>query len=162
MENNKAAYRLLTLEELNSLEKEFVLFLASQGIDSTQWQQLKQDSSPRVDNIVVQFSDFIHENALSKVSFLQRTDKDNVLCLHILTDKISIVQLHTKNDHIDFRQMDLFDRESYSNKNKLDIVLHEKPYSSTNRKFDIFQKIENGFKISDGKLYKLLCLIYAA
>lgn len=64
-------YERLSSEQLASLESEFIMFLASQGIDAPQWEQLKADEPSKATGLIDIFSDVVWEKALQKAQFLE-------------------------------------------------------------------------------------------
>ncbi len=63
-------YRLLTIPELQSVEKEFVQFLASHSIVAAEWEALKANEPEKVTGLVSIFSEIFWEKALSNLSCL--------------------------------------------------------------------------------------------
>ena len=67
-----AKYRLLTIEELQEMEKEFVDYLILNGIYSDDWVSLKNDDPDKVQKIIHLFSDVVFENIMRKTQFLKQ------------------------------------------------------------------------------------------
>ena len=61
-------YSRLTKEQFDSLSNEFSIFLASNAIDSKQWNKIKSSSIERADHILDIFSDLVWKNILHKVA----------------------------------------------------------------------------------------------
>lgn len=64
-------YRRLTLDELEELRNEFVLFLASHSIEAGEWEQIKKDDDHRMNSLLDLFSDLVIEKALKNISCLK-------------------------------------------------------------------------------------------
>ena len=158
----KPSYRLLTMTELQMLEKPFVKFLATQGIDTGLWKRIKESNDDRLQALIVSFSDYIFERTLNEKLFLQQIAEKEVHCLHCQKEKIIIVKLTTDNATQDFRKCDLADENFYNSNSDIKISLGEQDYGNTNRSQFLFNLIESGYQISDGTLYKLFCLLYTA
>jgi cag pathogenicity island protein 24 len=63
-------YRRLDGKELESLEQDFVSFLASNSIQAQDWQKLKSDSPAKVDELMDVFSDTVLEKVYTKAKHL--------------------------------------------------------------------------------------------
>ena len=70
-------YRRLTSEELSAVEGEFVTFLASQGLDATEWQKVKSDNQHQVEYLLDEFSIFFWESTTSRITYLEKVSVDD-------------------------------------------------------------------------------------
>lgn len=64
-------YRVLTQEELVSLEKEFIGFLASNTITAQDWEKLKENDSDKAEQLIALFSEIVFEKVLAKAKLLE-------------------------------------------------------------------------------------------
>lgn len=64
-------YRVLTYEELVTLEKEFIDFLASNTITANDWEKLKANDNTKAEKLIALFSEIIFEKVLSRVKLLE-------------------------------------------------------------------------------------------
>jgi hypothetical protein len=64
-------YRRLTIAELEELREEFVLFLASNSIDASAWQEIKELQPDRMNELLDLFSDMVIDKALRNISSLK-------------------------------------------------------------------------------------------
>lgn len=64
-------YRLLTLAELASLEKEFIDYLVVNGIVAEDWLLMKKNDIEQAEAIVATFSDVVFEAILRKAKYLE-------------------------------------------------------------------------------------------
>lgn len=64
-------YRRLTLDELEELRDEFVLFLASHSIEAKEWEQIKVADETRMNSLLDLFSDMVIDKALKNISCLK-------------------------------------------------------------------------------------------
>ena len=70
-------YRRLSIEELEELEKEFIQFLAVNGIDAAKWQDLKQNQIEEANEFIDSFSDLVFGKSLEGVQYIEhRTASD--------------------------------------------------------------------------------------
>ena len=70
-------YRRLTSEELSAVEVEFVKFLASQGLDATEWQKVKSDNPRQVEYLLDEFSILFWESTTSRITYLEKLSVDD-------------------------------------------------------------------------------------
>lgn len=144
-------YRLLTIDELQEFEKEFVDFLIVNGIEPEKWVELKENDSESVEKIIELFSDVILESVLRKVQFIDFKSKKYVHAIQCLADKMVSIALEDSAKDSE-KTGDEGERE-----NSLSIYKTEKSYTQSREK-EIFDLIQKGYLISDGDLYKKLQL----
>ena len=71
-------YARLTKEQFESLHKEFAQFLATQKIDSVQWEKMKSENSSLVEEELNLFSDMVWDDVLNKVEYLEHFSDNSV------------------------------------------------------------------------------------
>ena len=153
-------YRLLSLEELNELEKEFVDFLVLNSILPADWEQLKNDG--KADPVIEQFSEVVFETIMRKVEFLEWFEEKEIKTFQCLPDKLVVVGLNAGPDsEINFSDMSLLRTAFQNPPGDLKVYTSEKAYSKE-RERELFDMIEAGCTISDGKLFKSLCVALKA
>lgn len=151
-----ARYRLLSKNELQELEKEFVEFLVLNGIVAEDWLKLKEQDIEKAEKMVELFSDVVLEGVLRKVQYLEYRDKTEIRCFQCLPDKIVLVGL-SGDETSDFTDSEYL-KEALKNPPKgIRVYTSEKEYK-TSREQELFEMTEAGCYISDGKLFKSLCL----
>jgi len=151
-------YRSLTTEELQGLEKEFVNYLVVNGIPGDDWVKMKEQNLAKAEKIIDLFSDVVFEGILRKVKFLEFRGKTILKCFQCLEKKMVLVVMEAeKNSQADFTDPIFIAKASTSPPEDLHIYTTDKVYSD-NREKEIFELIESGCTISDGKLFKALCL----
>ncbi len=64
-------YRVLTIEELKNLEKEFIEFLASNTITASDWEKLKISDKIKAEKLIELFSDIVFDKVLVNVQLLE-------------------------------------------------------------------------------------------
>jgi hypothetical protein len=72
-------YRRLTSGELEALEREFILYLASRGIAADRWIQLLESDPGQVENTIISFSDLILQNIYEKCSLVEQVTSNGWL-----------------------------------------------------------------------------------
>ena len=154
-------YRRFTTQELQGLEPDFVRFLALNGIPGSDWVQFKADQSPKVDELIEQFSDALFERSLQELAFLEFHSPKDIKTFHCQKEKIVLVGLTLDGAS----ESDVFTAENtadilqkiQSGVIKAKIYTAEKAYQNGDREAELFRMIENGARISkDGQLYKAL------
>ena len=81
-------YRRLTTDELQEMTTEFVHFLATNQVTAPEWEQLKRDGSPRVEELIEQFSELVFERILQKVEYLEHRAPKDLRTYHCLPGKL--------------------------------------------------------------------------
>ena len=152
-------YRKLQLEELEELKDNFVRFLASNSIDVQEWESLKNSDPTKVDKLIVEFSDIVFENVLSKVEYLIIRKEKEIQELRFSDYKVSMLGIQINGeDQIDLRNDEnatfLLEEISKSNSD-LQLLSAEKNYR-VDKNLEIFKFMEEGYLISKGHIYESL------
>jgi hypothetical protein len=149
-------YRLLSLEELNEMEREFVDFLVLNSILPADWEKLKKDGM--ADPVIEQFSDVVFETIMRKAEFLECHEEKEIKTFQCLPDKLVLVGLSADPaSDVDFSDRSYIRNAFQNPPDSLKVYTSEKAYSKQ-RELELFEMIEAGCIISDGKLFKSLCL----
>ena len=132
-------YRILTLEELDLLKKDFIEFLVINGITGEDWEEIKLINPENRDKVVELFSEVVFTKILLQTNFLE-----------LKTDKVaSAIQCNKEN-------MVMITLESV--KDHSEIYSTDKTYQKS-REEEIYALMQKGFLRSDGKLYKELWML---
>jgi len=146
-------YRRLSSEELSELEKEFIDFLIVNGVTADVWVDLKADDKEKADSIIDSFSDVVFEGILRKTQYLDFVTPTSVKSFQCLANEIVLVGLDSEvSSGIDFTKNDW-----QSDFSDLKIYNSSKQYKNS-REEELFNMIQNGASISNGELFKQLCL----
>jgi len=86
-------FRRLTNEELETLEEDFVQFLASNHITAKEWVGLKENNQAKVEELIGLFSDIVLEKVFSNMDCLQHRTKDTIRVFYCQEDKITMTGL---------------------------------------------------------------------
>jgi hypothetical protein len=153
LNNLTVKYRKLSKDELNEFEKEFINFLVVNGVTADDWVNIKANQKEKAEGIIHKFSDVIFESILRKTNYLEFISPKSIKCFQCLKDDIVLIGIDAPNDSkIDFTKKineDFGDLEVYTSTKKY----------KKQRELEMFDLINAGAQISDGKLYKKLCLI---
>ena len=153
-----AKYRKLTIEELQHLEKEFIDYLVLNGITADDWVKLKEEEKDKAERIIELFSDVVFENILRKAQYLEFRSAAEIYAYQCLADKIVMVGITAApGSEIDFSDEEYLKKAVEQPDNSIKIFTTDKPYSKK-REEELFDMLQAGCEISDGKLFKLLCL----
>jgi len=158
----KMKYKRLTQEQLHSLEKEFVDFLVINGIIAEDWSQMKKDEPEKAERMIGLFSDVVFEGILRKTDFIEWRSKSEVRAFHCLKDKIILAGLKADTgSKINFLDQDFIQEAGEKMNHAMKAYTTEKLYAK-NREEEIFEMLENGCMISDGKLFKAIAVSIAS
>lgn len=150
----KIKYRLLTQEELESFEDEFIQYLVVNGITADEWQKMLAEKPADAQKITDLFSDVVFEKIMREVQFMIAYRKSYIQAIHCQKDKMLMVAVSTKNDKLDLAQLDWTKIDSFEG---FEIHRAEKAYSKS-REQELFEMAESGYSLSDGKMYKMLMM----
>lgn len=148
-------YKALNLEELESLEKEFVDFLVLNGIMHDDWIKMKDEDPSAAQKMTELFSDVVWESILRKAKHLDFRSPHSIKCFQCLDQKIILVGMDSQNTDMSTNQFALMHSKDYPD--DIEIYTTEKAYAKT-RELEIFDMLNWGCEISDGSLFKQLCL----
>ncbi len=153
MNNLTVKYRQLNQDELKEFEKEFIEFLVINGITADEWVNLKAKHKEKAEAIIYKFSDVIFESILRKVNYLEHISPKSIKCFQCLKDEIRLVGVDaSKQSSIDFKN------NTPTTFNDLEVYTSTKKYNKQ-REVEIFNLINAGAQISDGELFKKLCIL---
>ncbi|MFT6867877.1 MAG: hypothetical protein ACJA08_002723 [Cyclobacteriaceae bacterium] len=156
----KPKYRNLSTEELQELEKEFVDFLILNGITADKWIEIKETDKDAADDLITLFSDVVLAGVLRKVKFLEFRSKLDLKTFHCLDQKIVLVGMKSTNESVDFTNPDFINASIQNTPPGIKVYTTDKTYHS-DRQQELFQMIQSGCLISDGKLFKALSMCLA-
>jgi hypothetical protein len=152
------SYRLLTIEELTELEKEFVEYLVLNGITAEDWVKMKEQDKAGAEQIIELFSDVVFEGIMRKVNYLEYRAENFVHAFQCLSDKLVLVAMESEDDTtVNFLDPSFIEAATINPPEKLVVRTTSKTYSKT-RERELFDMIQAGCTISDGGLFKALCL----
>lgn len=150
-------YRLLTQDELKELEQEFIKYLVVNGITAEDWENIKKNDQARALKVLELFSDVVFEGVMRKIKFLDNKSPQSIKSFQCLADKIVLVGLEVSKtpNLLDVKQ---FQQVLDQSPNDVKVYNTEKKYSKT-RELELFDMIDKGCEISEGILFKNLCLV---
>ncbi len=152
-------YRQLSKEQFEALHKEFAQFLATQQIDVKQWTTIKANKPEMAEEELNLFSDLVWDDALSKTNYLEHFSQQNINLFKCEEKSISRLVVQINKQDFDF-----FKEEDYNwfidntNNQAVQFMKGTKKYGKE-RNQELFDLVEKGSVISDGKLYESLQLL---
>ncbi len=154
-------YRLLTLEELKSLEKEFIDYLVINGITPEKWEEIKTDNPEGAEKVIAHFSEVIIESVLRKIKYLEARGKNYLFTYQCNQNSIVLVAIEgPKRSKMDFTNVETMQKSVKKHVGKIHAYTTSKPYAKT-REEELFDMLQNGCVISDDKLFKAISLVLA-
>ncbi|MCB9051819.1 MAG: hypothetical protein H6556_20480 [Lewinellaceae bacterium] len=158
--NHAMKYRRLQQDELESLEKDFIRFLATNQVTASEWEKLKDEESEKVEKLIRIFSDIVFEKVLNDVQYLEYKTPKDIKTFHFEEDRIVmnglLVEGQTSFDFTLEQSPQQMLQQIQLTGAKLKLYTAEKAYSRA-RNMEIFEMIENGALISkDGGLFRTL------
>jgi len=151
-------YRLLSLEELQEMENEFVNYLVVNGIAAEDWQQMKIEEPAKAERLIELFSDMVFETIMRNVQFLEYREKKELITFQCLGDKLVLVGMKAEGDsEADFTSQEYIKKAMVSPPDGLKVYTSEKKYQKK-REIELFEMTQRGCFITEGNLFKTLCL----
>ena len=147
-------YKQLAKEQFEALHIEFSKFLATQQIDVSEWEIIKKEKPDVALEELNLFSDLVWENVLSKTNYLEHFSKQNINLFKCEKNEIFrlVVQI-TKENFSFFNDKDFQWFIDNTNDETIQFLKGIKKYDQE-RSLELFDLIQKGSVISDGKLYE--------
>ena len=150
-----AKYKSLSLDELQSLEKEFVEFLVLNGIMHDDWIKMKDEDPVGAQKMTELFSDVVWESILRKTKYLDFRSAHSIKCFQCLENKIVLVGVDSTETDMSTAVFAELKTQNYPD----DVIAFtiEKKYNKT-RELEIFEMLDWGCIVSEGLLFKEISL----
>lgn len=149
-------YARLTQEQLEELHPEFITFLATQSIDKTEWDELKQNKPQIAEQEIDVFSDMIWDRALTNVNFIDHFSQHFIFLFKCVENMIFSYVINTQNKSINFLSKEGINWLSENISSDEVLIQQGKKNISNNRNGSLFEIIKQGGIISKGELYTKL------
>ena len=134
-------YHRLTHEQFAELHEEFAVFLASQGIDHSQWEQIKDSQTQQLDVLLDLFSDLVWDKITAESDFLEFSTADQLFLFNTSDSKSARVIIIKLLTHLDSDELSFFNGS--------------KTYGSSKNEF-IYSYLKKGAVRSNGARFKAL------
>ena len=147
-------YKQLAKEQFEALHEEFSKFLATQQIDVSEWEIIKNEKPDLALEELNLFSDLVWENVLSKTNYLEHFSEQNINLFKCEKNEIfRIVVQITKESFNFFNDKDFQWFIDNTNDESIQFLKGVKKYDQE-RSLELFDLIQKGSVISNGKLYE--------
>jgi cag pathogenicity island protein 24 len=153
-------YRLLTSEELASLEKEFINFLVSNTITADDWLHIKATEQERAAQLIEIFSDMVLERSLQKIEYVERKTAHEVHIYYFGPQECVLVGIRVDPSlPVDLTEADAYPKVTVlleQSENPLAKVFSTRKEYTLSREEDLFAMLESGGLITHDRHFKLL------
>ncbi len=150
-----AKYRPLSLQELQGMEDEFVMYLVTNGITVDQWLSTKEKDKDIAQGIIDSFSEVVWEGILSKNIYIDLYEPQTIYAYHCTDQQLHLVGMTTRDRSYDFTTSQSIRRAQNDPPEDLETFAVSKAYS-IRREEEIYALIRRGGQISQGQLYRSL------
>ena len=155
-------YAKLTKEQFEELNEEFAVFLAAQSIDEKEWTEIKKDKPELAEKQLEVFSDFVWEKVLNKTGYLEHFSKDAVNLFKCNEKDMERILVKVNKEGINLLTTADFDWFLDNSKDpRIEYLKGKKDYASDKNQ-EIFDLVQKGGVVSDGKLFEALHKMLAA
>ena len=155
-------YAKLTKEQFEELNEEFAVFLAAQSIDEKEWTEIKKNKPELAEKQLEVFSDFVWEKVLNKTGYLEHFSKDAVNLFKCNEKDMERILVKVNKEGINLLNTADFDWFLDNSKDpRIEYLKGKKDYASDKNQ-EIFDLVQKGGVVSDGKLFEALHKMLAA
>jgi len=146
-------YTRLTKEQFESLEQEFITFLAAQSITGEEWKQIKETTPEVAEQELDVFSDLVWEGVLQNASYLENIAPQQLFLFELGETSMNLIVLKITD-----AKQDVTTPEGYRWLQKnfasddVEFLTANKEYSD-DRNGDVFALIQQGAVITKGELF---------
>ena len=149
-------YTKLSKEQFEELNEEFAVFLAAQSIDAKEWTSIKVNKPDLADKEMEVFSDFVWEKVLDKANYLEHFSPDSLNLFKCDQDTIERIVVKVNKEGVNLLESNDFEWLLDNSKDpRIEYLKGKKGYNKE-RNDDIFDLIQKGSVVSDGKLYEAI------
>ena len=113
-------YRPLHKEELESLQDDFVKFLASNSVTASDWTELKSNDPSKAEQLIGVFSEIVWEKVLGNIKFMRHRFASEMRVYKFDEESATAVVLRLGKSGVDFTDADDVKKLAAG---KLDVVL---------------------------------------
>lgn len=147
-------YTRLTKEQFEELHPEFINFLASQSIDKSEWDSIKENKPEVAEQELDVFSDLIWEGVLTRAEFLEHFSKNHIFLFQCFDTYVNSIVLKSLVPEVDFLTKEGLQWLSDNMFTETIEMKIGKKVFSEERNTSIFALIQQGAILSDGQLYQ--------
>lgn len=148
-------YRRLTRQELEPLHEDFALFLAANGIDKKSWDEIKSTDPERAEGILDLFSDFVFEQTLPNIKFLEQLAPQRLAFYAFAEGEVQGIFVVAKNPKLDLTKISWAEIPERFKNEDAEIYAGTRKLSGTHE-HEVFALMQQGALPSDGKGFEAL------
>ncbi len=146
----------LTKEQFEELNEEFAVFLAAQSIDAKEWTKIKEEKPELAEKQLEVFSDFVWEKVLNKTGYLEHFSSDSLNLFKCNEKDMERIVVKVNKEGVNLMDAADFDWLLDNSKDpRIEYLKGKKPYASDKNQ-EIFDLIQKGGVVSDGKLFEAM------
>jgi hypothetical protein len=147
-------YARLTKEQFEELHQEFINFLATQAIDKAEWDKIKIEKPEVAEQELDVFSDLVWEGVLSRAAYLEHFSKNHIFLFQCFEKEIKSIVLKSLVPETNFLTKEGLQWLSDNMfTDTIEMKVGKKLFTDQ-RNSSIFQLIQQGAFLSDGKLFQ--------
>lgn len=147
-------YKQFTKEQLEELHEEFAIFLASQQIERSEWEDIKNKKPEVAEEELNIFSDLVWEKVLENTNYIEYFSNNTLNLFKCNKNEIQRIVVKVNKEGIDLLKKQDFDWFlDHSNDDAIEYLKGHKKYDKK-RNFEIFDLIQKGGVISKGELFE--------
>ena len=152
-------YSRLTKEQFEEMSQEFSTFLATQTIDKTEWDKIKNEKPEVAEQELDVFSDLVWEGVLDRTEYLEHFSKNHIFLFQCFDTYVKSIILKSLVPEVDFLTRDGLQWLSDNMFTDTIEMKTGKKVFTEERNSSIFELIQQGSFLSDGQLYKQIISI---
>jgi hypothetical protein len=147
-------YNRLTKEQFDSLNQEFINFLATQSITAQEWESIKVNEPEVAEQELDVFSDLVWEGVLSKAVYLENISAEQLFLFRIGETEMHLIVVKVNKSDIDVTTLDGYKwlQENFTS-DEVEFFTATKDFSE-DKNSDVFNLIHQGAVITKGELYR--------
>ena len=154
-------YHRLTHEQFEALHQEFAVFLATQGLDSSKWKEIKEKQPERVDALLDQFSDVVWDKISRDCQFLEFSTPDQLFLFQLSETTASAIILKLKESEIDLTTSAGFQWIlNHLDSDQVSLYQGNRTYPTTKNEF-VYSYLRKGAVRSEGERFKALATYFS-
>lgn len=149
-------YSKLSKEQFEELNEEFAVFLAAQSIDVKEWTSIKENKPELANKELEVFSDFVWEKVLNKASYMEHFSEDTLNLFKCEEKSIKRIVVKVNKEGVNLLETNDFEWFLDNSQDpRIEYLKGEKEYSQ-DRNLELFDLIQKGSVVSDGKLFEAI------
>lgn len=149
-------YHKLSETQFYEMHEEFAVFLASQGINKEEWEQIKNTNILSVDELFETFSDLVWEKILINCKFLEYTSPDQIFLFETLNEVVNVFVIKVPKGFIDLTTDAGFTKVlDQLQQKEVNILEASRSYEPSRSEF-IYNYLRKGATLSQGERFRRL------